>query len=369
MASAITTAFQSSPTPGSRCNSPCLMHTSGLLSCFNPHRLLGAGATALADGWSCGIPCFNPHRLLGAGATILSRESLGTGLRFQSSPTPGSRCNGKPARVLDLLGEVSILTDSWEPVQRVRIGARRCPAQGVSILTDSREPVQLDPTGTSTGDMAGFNPHRLLGAGATRAARRGSRRDECFNPHRLLGAGATCEIIGQPLAIYAFQSSPTPGSRCNPLDYADSQAGSSFQSSPTPGSRCNAGDRARHVRQSAVSILTDSWEPVQRAGGRGRIGVPESFNPHRLLGAGATVDRAGQEHRGRVSILTDSWEPVQQLTALDKSIEAAFQSSPTPGSRCNWRNRDRYFCRVEFQSSPTPGSRCNGRLRAVRRTR
>jgi len=60
------------------------------------------------------------------------------------------------------------------------------------------------------------------------------------------------------------------------------------------------------------------------------------FNPHRLLGAGATRwhtdDLAG---RILVSILTDSWEPVQPERFDALALEDKFQSSPTPGSRCN----------------------------------
>jgi len=157
---------------------------------------------------------FNPHRLLGVGAT---------------SPT---------ARVADAHMVVSILTDSWESVQR--------------SLPDGAWPW-----------LSGFNPHRLLGVGATHG--------------------------DSKLGIYAytFQSSPTPGSRCNKPCLSDS-----------PG-------------LAAVSILTDSWESVQR----GECG--------------------------------------------DLLTIAMFQSSPTPGSRCNDNSPVRCIFRVEFQSSPTPGSRCN----------
>jgi len=110
--------------------------------------------------------CFNPHRLLGAGATdamiaIVARQS-----RFQSSPTPGSRCNPHALWAYCLLLGVSILTDSWESVQH----------------------------------------SSLLGFKLTRCS---------FNPHRLLGVGAT-EVVGSAYgSSYLFQSSPTPGSRCN----------------------------------------------------------------------------------------------------------------------------------------------------------
>jgi len=62
---------------------------------------------------------FNPHRLLGVGATPNLCE-------LTEHPV------------------VSILTDSWEPVQRQ--GAEKVtPGRIVSILTDSWEPVQHGP--------------------------------------------------------------------------------------------------------------------------------------------------------------------------------------------------------------------------------
>jgi len=62
----------------------------------------------------------------------------------------------------------------------------------------------------------------------------------------------------------------------------------------------------------SVSILTDSWESVQ-----------QTRSPSLWIGQ-------------TVSILTDSWESVQRLPRTDRRIASArFQSSPTPGSRCN----------------------------------
>jgi len=60
---------------------------------------------------------FNPHRLLGAGATRWHTDDLA-------------------GRIL-----VSILTDSWEPVQ-LQCLFLLGPLLRVSILTDSWEPVQ-----------------------------------------------------------------------------------------------------------------------------------------------------------------------------------------------------------------------------------
>jgi len=112
--------------------------------------------------------------------------------------------------------KVSILTDSWEPVQREGSNSPISGVLSVSILTDSWEPVQRGGVARVTPPAARFNPHRLLGAGATR--RRSLRRQD-----------------DRP-----FQSSPTPGSRCN----------------------------------------TKTQERVLKTG--------TGFNPHRLLGAGAT---------------------------------------------------------------------------------
>ena len=231
----------------------------------------------------------------------------------------------------------------------------------VSILTDSWESVQP--------------AIRILSSYST----------WCFNPHRLLGVGATYCSKGSLLSPTLFQSSPTPGSRCNDRVQADNggrgvvsiltdswesvqqavtlgDAGEEqeFQSSPTPGSRCNGrrdgqGHWVRHV-----SILTDSWESVQHPSWPSRHQGSGSFNPHRLLGVGATEPAHGVEHLGVVSILTDSWESVQHcragiigarhsvsiLTDSWESVQPAPKSSEHPSAG-------------RFQSSPTPGSRCN----------
>jgi len=89
------------------------------------------------------------------------------------------------------------------------------------------------------------------------------------------------------------------------------EGGESFQSSPTPGSRCNISD----------SLHT---------------GLLAGFNPHRLLGVGATAVEVQALDGIGVSILTDSWESVQRALVRQSSIDCMmFQSSPTPGSRCN----------------------------------
>ena len=123
-----------------------------------------------------------------------------------------------------------------------------------------------------------------------------------------------------------------------------------------------------------VSILTDSWESVQHCPTGGRICRPQCFNPHRLLGVGATS--VGDEIHGAcgVSILTDSWESVQRLRRerlLDRvdavsiltdswesvqpvlvggihPIPNTFQSSPTPGSRCNGNRQSHRYCADSF---------------------
>jgi len=162
------------------------------------------------------------------------------------------------------------------------------------------------------------------------------------------------------VTLLAFQSSPTPGSRCNILLTERDVVAGEFQSSPTPGSRCN--------------LLASNTISSNKAG----------FNPHRLLGVGATGWGVPRPDNQAVSILTDSWESVQLTTWEHIVYWCRFQSSPTPGSRCNlhifghaplarlvsiltdsWESVQRsgdtsprtYFPR--FQSSPTPGSRCN----------
>ena len=159
-------------------------------------------------------------------------------LMFQSSPTPGSRCNAWGKWAAEIETEVSILTDSWESVQRslfldapahIEVSiltdswesvqhrnssalsspsafqssptpGSRCnlcrhkpamPTDDVSILTDSWESVQLLGVRVRVGTLEGFNPHRLLGVGATRRPSSLSSRSRGFNPHRLLGVGAT----------------------------------------------------------------------------------------------------------------------------------------------------------------------------------
>jgi len=134
----------------------------------------------------------------------------------------------------------------------------------------------------------------------------------------------------------AFQSSPTPGSRCNAdlLEIRASQPG--FNPHRLLGA--GATGRLYPVRHGPqrVSILTDSWEPVQRTSRWGSRRGSSGFNPHRLLGAGATAFSDRKEIKAMVvSILTDSWEPVQLSRRTDDAWEEMFQSSPTPGSRCN----------------------------------
>jgi len=115
----------------------------------------------------------------------------------------------------------------------------------------------------------------------------------------------------------AFQSSPTPGSRCN----AASPSGRPARRRCFNPHRLLGVGATRNLRQPTrrerVSILTDSWESVQpaRATPR-RPAMSTSFNPHRLLGVGATraVLRRGRQVLA-VSILTDSWESVQRTTA------------------------------------------------------
>ena len=158
----------------------------------------------------------------------------------------------------------------------------------VSILTDSWESVQRLEWRRTQSDWSGFNPHRLLGVGATPVVATLNSGDEVVSiltdswesvqrsrpRHR--GRAYQVSILTdswesvQRVSIAAntcdfaqFQSSPTPGSRCNVVRAQLGPGAVKFQSSPTPGSRCNSGDeQGRHD-------------------GTG-------FNPHRLLGVGAT---------------------------------------------------------------------------------
>jgi len=331
--------FQSSPTPGSRCNIFTCFSTSGYTSIVS----------ILTDSWESvqlsrkGTPV---AETLGVSILTDSWESVqprSVGLTtmtrglFQSSPTPGSRCNlllrlddGLGVRIVSILTDswesvqrpdqtavaarevVSILTDSWESVQR-RFGRTPLGNHAVSILTDSWESVQqgradrgrdrrrvsiltdswesVQPSAVSVSIIMPCPFQSSPTPGSRCNARRWSSLSSarmCFNPHRLLGVGATRTSTGRSLPRWTFQSSPTPGSRCN---------------ESRPGSLCS----------TLVSILTDSWESVQpeqaietqiglegfqsspTPGSRCNprpAGTPLSagprFNPHRLLGVGAT---------------------------------------------------------------------------------
>jgi len=133
-----------------------------------------------------------------------------------------------------------------------------------------------------------------------------------FNPHRLLGAGATWSHIRQMTDLCQFQSSPTPGSRCNTSVDVTTSPATGFNPHRLLGAGATSRATPIYRHTNRVSILTDSWEPVQ-----------------------PTIRCSARRIR-RVSILTDSWEPVQQGVVTHKGdTTLAFQSSPTPGSRCN----------------------------------
>jgi len=89
-----------------------------------------------------------------------------------------------------------------------------------------------------------------------------------------------------------------------------------FQSSPTPGSRCNGHCTLMVRERLIVSILTDSWEPVQHrlehpALDRSDVSIlTDSWEPVQR-----TITHPSAQHSARVSILTDSWEPVQRRPA------------------------------------------------------
>gem|GEM_PF-6438188 len=231
---------------------------------------------------------------------------------------------------------VSILTDSWESVQRDVMSALSVPIE-----------FQSSPT---PGSRCNSSPTCL------------ALHLQRFNPHRLLGVGATPSVAITGGDGSMFQSSPTPGSRCNTAFKTKVGVLSKlFQSSPTPGSRCNprrpASSTATRSRFNphrllgvgatliaegprpllVVSILTDSWESVQRyvvvlLAIRLVVSIlTDSWESVQPMSCGGT-DRllAG------VSILTDSWESVQPVSGSAEAANAQlFQSSPTPGSRCN----------------------------------
>jgi len=352
-------------------------------------------------------PCrFNPHRLLGVGATpstviILSNFSVSiltdswesvqldpvfitVCVRlFQSSPTPGSRCNAEGHHGPTAALSVSILTDSWESVQRMR--RRRSSCSGWC-----------------------FNPHRLLGVGATRALSPlhiGGHRvsiltdswesvqpmqplPSCsgtnrFNPHRLLGVGATWYPVRNKAYWDRFQSSPTPGSRCNTTFWMNSEGpttcfnphrllgvgathainrGLSHQHGFNPHRLLGVGATKVLIDgklEDCVSILTDSWESVQLDALQECVTtlvvsiLTDSWESVQLRNSASSLALV------RVSILTDSWESVQRELLVVCWRLDEFQSSPTPGSRCNPGARALHAHYMVFQSSPTPGSRCN----------
>ncbi len=157
--------FQPSPAVASRCNSPCQrmgekrQNVSTLTGCCQPVQR-GGGRV---------------HR------TFLCE--------FQPSPAVASRCNGRPHQD-GLAGPVSTLTGCCQPVQR-RHRAVAPYISRVSTLTGCCQPVQLRPAHRSLLPWQGFNPHRLLPAGAT---------------------GAELSLF---YGKFVFQPSPAVASRCN----------------------------------------------------------------------------------------------------------------------------------------------------------
>ncbi len=404
---------------GATCTSPAPKPWPG---CFNPHRLLPAGATCnpghgcrpplphrvstltgccqpVQPGRPCPRPapgsCFNPHRLLPAGAT--PRQHPGERLRAVVSTLTGCCQPVQQAeyeRQIAPLQAVSTLTGCCQPVQHVTPGSPLL-GQYVSTLTGCCQPVQrrriraanspaesrfnphrLLPAGATRwpprlrATLPSFNPHRLLPAGATSVMRTGSvmTRPASFNPHRLLPAGAT------PAGQRALRNAGFNPHRLLPAGatsaYRSARYTSGFQPSPAVASRCNRDKRLYACpcycfnphRLLPAGATLPGTPPASSANCRLNVSafaVSAGFNPHRLLPAGATE------------------------RALESGAFKTFQPSPAVASRCNLnvpaslsaqlgfnphrllpagatvRRLNKVLAPRQFQPSPAVASRCN----------
>jgi len=166
-----------------------------------------------------------------------------------------------------------------------------------------------------------------------------------FNPHRLLGVGATPfrRLDPRRLGVSILTDSWESVQHCSKGSLLSPTL---FQSSPTPGSRCNVYRLRRRPFGHCVSILTDSWESVQRSAGWESSGSGARFNPHRLLGVGATGLQVGTVRRCcAVSILTDSWESVQL-----RSVKAQRKKSGVSILTDSWESVQPMGAEVCFRS-------------------
>ncbi len=133
-----------------------------------------------------------------------------------------------------------------------------------------------------------------------------------------------------------FQPSPAVASRCNEWFAYCRFPHIWFQPSPAVASRCNMCRR-----------------PCQRCA--------DSFNPHRLLPAGATFAVLLQSRPAfLVSTLTGCCQPVQPPSRVCQIVSLSmFQPSPAVASRCNADPLGVGDLSGWFQPSPAVASRCN----------
>ena len=109
-----------------------------------------------------------------------------------------------------------------------------------------------------------------------------------------------------------------------------------------------------------VSILTRSEERVQPYKVSPAWQAADSFNPHPLRGAGATVSAAPQYRKRFVSILTRSEERVQRVEAQAGELDdECFNPHPLRGAGATSWSAELGTSMHSFQSSPAPRSGCN----------
>jgi len=229
---------------------------------FNPHPVLGPGATACAR-WPCrsrrvSILTRSSDRVQPGARTAWARVT-----KFQSSPGPRTGCNRVPAdREQVAHGSVSILTRSSDRVQpgsflqkitAITFQSSPGPRTGCNILAD----VMV----MATGGMFQSSPGPRTGCNSPPRPRRFSRQ-WCFNPHPVLGPGATGSMIVPSAAVNCFNPHPVLGPGATPRASVDARAVTMFQSSPGPRTGCNLRPRLPGV-STVVSILTRSSDRVQ----------------------------------------------------------------------------------------------------------
>ena len=109
-----------------------------------------------------------------------------------------------------------------------------------------------------------------------------------------------------------------------------------------------------------VSILTQSYDRVQRTSSSMPMLVGVRFNPHPVLRPGAT--RVGlflAVGADLVSILTQSYDRVQRWSTPWTATPRSFQSSPSLTTGCNGAVIAMLGGAITFQSSPSLTTGCN----------